>query len=227
MKENFAVIFDMDGVLLNSEPIYYAVEQKLYNEFGLPVRKEEHESFVGMSMEKIWQHLKAKYNLKEPIAELIDLHIDRMLSAVYDTSSLVPSEGIVKFIHELQQRNVKMAVATSTVRKLAVVLLEKIGLLNDFDSIVCGDEVSNGKPAPDIFLKAGLLLSMPPSQCVVIEDSANGVKAAKAAEMKCIGYQNPGSGEQNLEQADYVIADFNQLNWNKIVKLLETTIKSE
>jgi HAD superfamily hydrolase (TIGR01509 family) len=219
MNQQIAVIFDMDGVLLNSEPLYFEVEHKLYQELNLPVSREEHDSFVGMSMRKIWEFLIKKYGLEKPVEELIEIHIERMLQLVRNQKELKPNEGISNLIASLKVKNVKIAVATSTVRKLAVVMLDKIGFLHEFDVIVCGDEIANGKPEPDIFLKASQLLQYYSPQCIVIEDSANGVKAAKAAKMKCVGYQNPGSGEQNLQKSDLIISDFRRLDYQKLLTL--------
>jgi HAD superfamily hydrolase (TIGR01509 family) len=222
MNMQYAVIFDMDGVLINSEPLYYEVEYNLYREFNLPVSRAEHESIIGMPMSKIWEIFKHKYGLEKSIEELVEIHFKRMLCLVESMETLNSIHGIPELIYELKKHNFKLAVATSTARKLALVMLKKIGILSDFDIIVCGDEVRIGKPAPDIFLKAASLLAVSPSHCLVFEDSSNGVLAAKSAKMKCIGYLNPDSGAQNLQKADTVIDDFKKINWKTILQLINT-----
>lgn len=215
-----AVIFDMDGVLINSEPIYFAVEQNLYHELRLPISKSEHDTFVGMSMQKIWSYLKTKYKLPESLNDLIKLHIKRMIEQIDQTTHLNPTPFVSEFIDKLQDKDWEVAVATSTVRTLATKILTRIDLINRFDTMVCGDEIKKGKPEPDIFLKTADLLRLNPSQCIVIEDSTNGVCAAKKAGMNCIGFRNISSGNQNLSQSDLVINCFSELD----IKVLETML---
>ena len=104
------------------------------------------------------------------------------------------------------------AVASSTTKPIIEVILKKLKLYDLFNIIISGDEVENGKPAPDIFLQAAARLSVKPLECVVVEDSYNGVKAAKSAGMYCLGYHNPNSGCQNISDADKIINSFANIN---------------
>ena len=220
MLERKTVIFDMDGVLVNSEPIYFTVEQKLYKDLGLPVSKDEHDTFVGMSMQKIWRYLKKKYHLNEEVEDLISIHIEKMIEAIDETDDLKATPSVKSVIKMLKENGWGIAVATSTARRLAEKILQRIGILDDFDVIICGDEVKNGKPEPDIFLKACEFLNTIPENCIVIEDSTNGVSAAISAKMKCVGFKNLSSGIQDLSKADKIITHFDQLSIQECNRLL-------
>ena len=111
-----------------------------------------------------------------------------------------------------------MAVASSTNRELVEIILKKLNLIAYWQSFTGGDEVNLGKPQPDVFLLAAQKLAVAPQKCLVFEDSKNGVLAAKAAGMKVIGYQNSGSGRQDLSAADAIISNFRDMD--KIKKIL-------
>ena len=99
----------------------------------------------------------------------------------------------------------KMAVASSSMYERIERTAKSLGVDDCFDVYVSGEQLKRPKPAPDIFIKAAELLGVSPSECIVIEDSGNGVNAAKAAGMACVGYINPGSGDQDLSAADYLV----------------------
>jgi HAD superfamily hydrolase (TIGR01509 family) len=106
-----------------------------------------------------------------------------------------------------------MALASSSTQRVIDTVLEKLALVGVFDPVVSGEEVEHGKPAPDIFLRTAGLLEIPPETCLVIEDSANGVRAAKAAGMVCIGFRNPNSGAQDLSAADAIVASLDEIRF--------------
>lgn len=206
-----AVIFDMDGVIIDSEPVYFEIEQQLYHSLGLQISWREHSDFVGMSMRGIWQYLKNKYNLQPEVSTLVAEHKKMMLKAFSQYDHLDPISGFVSFFNDLETAGIKTALASSSMRSLIDIVLDKIQLTGRFSVIVSGDDVVNGKPAPDIFLKTAHLLDSPADRCMVIEDSSNGIRAAKAAGMFCLGLRNHNSGYQDLSQADAVIDYFSQV----------------
>jgi HAD superfamily hydrolase (TIGR01509 family) len=203
MKLSFdAVIFDMDGVLVDSEPLYMAVERQSFAHYGIALDEREQSRFVGTSQQQMWREIKVMYGLEVAIADLIAEHQLQVLR-VLGHSSLEPMPGVMKLIEELKTHGIPCALASSSPRKLVECVLERIGLTGCFAPMICGDEVRLSKPEPEIFLLAAARLGVPPHRCLVIEDSRHGVAAAKAAGMQCIGLRNPNSGEQSLEGADW------------------------
>ena len=207
-----AVIFDMDGVIVDSQPYHFAVEDKMCREMGIDVSMEESHSFVGMAGAKVWSYLKNKYALQESIEELLAFENKARTAYFSSLENLQPIPGVVELLEALKQHDIKTALASSSSAEVIEIFISKLGIKKYFQKIISGDTVEKGKPDPDIFLYTATTLGENPSDCLVIEDSANGVKAAKLAGMKCIGFRNSNSGEQDLSRADMVIDDFREMN---------------
>ena len=209
----------MDGVILDSEPIYYQIEKKFFKDLGIYISDEEYHSFVGLSMNEMWRRIKNNYNLKEEIETLVKSNNKVVFQHFSNSKNLQSTPFLEQFIQNLCKKNIKLAVASSSSKKLIEVILEKLMLKKYFKIYVSGNEIKNGKPAPDIFLHTANLLKEIPEKCLVIEDSTNGVKAAKSAGMRCVGFQNSNSGNQDLSDADMIMATFSGL-YEKIIKFL-------
>ena len=214
-----AVIFDMDGVLIDSQPYHFAVEDKMCREMGIDVSIEESHSFVGMAGAKVWSYLKSKFALQESIEELMAFENKARTAYFSSLENVQPIPGVVELLKALKQHDIKTALASSSSAEVIEIFLSKMGLKDFFQQITNGDAVEKGKPDPDIFLHTATALGENPSDCLVIEDSANGVKAAKLAGMKCIGFRNANSGDQDLSLADMVIDDFRKINLEIIESL--------
>jgi HAD superfamily hydrolase (TIGR01509 family) len=202
------VIFDMDGVIVNSEPIYFAMERDMFAALGIHVSQEEHNTFVGTPAHEMWKILKSKHGFERSVDSLVEDGRQRYRKHLesYGEKSLVP--GVREFIINLQSMKLTLAVASSTIRQTVIDVLSLYHLEKLFPVIVGGDEVPHGKPAPDIFLRAAELTKSKPLECLVIEDSSNGVRAARAAGMKVAALRNPGSGAQDLSAAHFVFNSF-------------------
>jgi HAD superfamily hydrolase (TIGR01509 family) len=177
-------------------------------EMGINVSIEESHSFVGMAGPKVWGYLKNKHALQESIDELMAYENRARISYFSSLENVHPIPGVVELLEELKWHAIKTALASSSSAAVIEIFLSKLGLRNFFQRIVSGDAIEKGKPDPDIFLHTATALGEYPADCVVIEDSANGVNAAKLAGMKCIGFKNANSGDQDLSLADMVIDDF-------------------
>lgn len=202
------VIFDMDGVLLNSEPIYLALNREFYKSIGADISMEEYQTFIGMSGPLMWNHIITKHNLPHTIEQLKEYDLAFKFEAL-QKAALCPTEGALEFLQYLKQKKYNTAIASSGRKKNIDLILHKLNFTQYFDAIISGGQVENGKPAPDIFLKAASCFNSAANECAVIEDSYNGVCGARAANMFCVGYYNPGSGVQDLSKADIVIDSFN------------------
>jgi HAD superfamily hydrolase (TIGR01509 family) len=202
-----AVIFDMDGVILDSQPYHFAVEEKIFREKGIAVSTEESHSFVGMAGDRMWSRVKDTFRLKESVRELMDFDNRIRIDYFASLENLQPMPGIMELLEGLRRNSIKTALASSSSVEVIDIFISKLGIRHYFQQIISGDFVEKGKPAPDIFLHTAQALQEAAADCVVIEDSANGVKAAKLAGMKCIGFSNANSGDQDLSLADMVVDD--------------------
>lgn len=200
-----AVVFDMDGVLVDTEPVYLDIMRGLFAEHGLVVPESRFDEYVGVSSEAMWREIKAEFKLGEAVADLVkkeQKEQERRLSAL---TVIPPVNGAKELIGAFQGADVKLALASSSLRMIISLILQRTGLDRCFSAVVSGEDVARSKPEPDIFLAAASQLNAIPARCVVIEDSSRGVQAAKAAGMKSIGYINPNSGQQDLSAADLVV----------------------
>lgn len=203
----------MDGVIIDSEPIYMKVEQELFRELGLELSAEEHTTFVGRS--DLWKVVKDKYNLDINIREIHKEENRRYLDIINNSFDDDPIEGVTDVINKLHEAGIKLVLASSSEMKIIELVLTKFKLLNYFDLRISGADLGTSKPHPEIFEKAAEMAGVSPQNCLVIEDSANGVRAAKAAGMRCIGFRNPNSGDQDLSSADWVIGSFDEFDLEK------------
>lgn len=215
-----AVIFDMDGVLIDSEPDHYRIEDELFKKLGIKVDYDEHESFCGTTTYYMWGAVKEKYNLKESVTELVKADRTSYTKYLNDFPQKIRAiDGVKELIQKLYENDIIMAVASSSPVDVVKTVINTLNLDKYFKVLVNGDEVKNSKPAPDIFLAAAKKIDVKPFECLVVEDSENGVEAAKKAKMKCMGYRNIHSGRQNLSDADIIAESFNDVSFDDIKKL--------
>lgn len=199
-----AVIFDMDGVLVDSEPLHIKAEKKTLSPYGIELSEKEINTYMGMGVKTMLQSLIKKYKLSLTEDTLFRIHENNLIEQ-FQEAAVMPNAA--KLIDFLIDNHIKMALASSSSRSLINLILKKLNLETVFDVVISGEEVANGKPFPDIFLKTAELLHLEPNQCMVIEDSNNGVTAAKNAGMICIGFQSPNSQKQDISQADHMVDD--------------------
>jgi len=212
-----AVIFDKDGVIIDTQPIHYQVYCDFCVDFEWPISKDEYESFIGMTSFEMFNRLKDKYGTNYTVHELVEMFQLRYVNLIASLENEKPILGVDVLIKALHSNGIKLAVASSATRKKINLVLNMFELKNYFEVTVSGYEVPNSKPAPDIFLRAAYKLGVLPEECVVIEDSYNGIVAAKLANMRCIGYRNP-IGKQDLSKADLVVDNFLELSDGEFVK---------
>lgn len=216
-----AVIFDMDGVIIDSEPLHYDFEQTLFSKLNISVEKDYHNSFVGTTSHYMWNKLKDKYQLSQSIEELVSESRTSFMTFLKKLEKIEAIQGVTSLIQELHHNDIKLAIASSSPLDMISFIVTTLNLDEYFSILVTGDNVERSKPNPDIFLLAAEKLSVSPNECIVIEDSGNGVKAAKAAGMKCIGYKNPNSGNQDISIADIIIDNYASLSLATFKTLVE------
>jgi HAD superfamily hydrolase (TIGR01509 family) len=206
------VIFDMDGVLVDSEPFICEAAMRMFETtYGQVVKREDFAPFVGAGEDRFIGGVAAKYG--------VTLSMPRDKFRTYEIyldiirGKLDPLPGAVAFVQLVKSRGLKSAVATSADRVKMEGNLREIKLSPaDFDAIVTGDDVARKKPDPEIFLLAAARLNCPPAECLVIEDAPNGIAAAKAAGCRCLGLTS-SFAEPTLHDAgaDYVAANLSNV----------------
>jgi beta-phosphoglucomutase len=206
-----AVIFDMDGVLVNSEPFYVEVEQTNFRHLGLEISEEEHQTYQGTATDRMWELIKERHGIQHPVDELVEMTNNLVTPYFNSLEKMEPMQGVKNLIEKLKEKGVPLALASSSYSDVIEIILQKTGLKKYFDAVVSSQMAGTSKPEPDIFLLAAKKLGVSPEKCVVIEDSTNGIKAAKAAGMFCIAFAGPGSELQDQSQADLIIEDFGEL----------------
>lgn len=208
-----AVIFDMDGVLVNSEPFYVEVEQTNFRQLGLVISEEEHQTYQGTATDRMWQLIKERHGIEHPVEELVKMTNSLVTPYFKSLEQMDSMPGVEKLILNLKEKGIPLALASSSYSDVIEIILQKTGLKKYFDVVVSSQMACASKPEPDIFLLTAKKLGVQPEKCVVIEDSTNGIKAAKAAGMFCIAFAGPGSELQDQSQADLIIKDFGELSF--------------
>ena len=204
------IIFDMDGVLLDSEPMHQQVIYEVFQLKNIPLDRAYIQTLTGMSAFPMWQKIKHDAERVEAVEELVQFHKDYFFQKLPELD-VAPVPHVKEVLAQFKSEGKHLSLASSSGRKLIEIFTEQVGIKHYFEVIMSGDDVKYSKPNPEIFLKVAEWYALPPTQFTVIEDSTNGVKAAKSAGMHCIGFQNPLSGGQNLQEADRIIHSMNEL----------------
>jgi mannitol-1-/sugar-/sorbitol-6-/2-deoxyglucose-6-phosphatase len=206
-----AVIFDLDGVLADSEPWWNQIDAKLLAEYGVTYRGEYHRNVLGVSYRLAVEFYKNAFHLSAPVNELMQRRGEIATEFFANHVGLFPSAKST--LEELEQMKMPLALATSSVGASARPFLNRTGITSFFDVIVTGDEIERGKPHPDIYLRTAEKLGVPDNACLVIEDSLSGVAAGRAAKMRVAAipdtrFVDPRAYEK---QADYVLASLSEI----------------
>lgn len=197
-----AVIFDMDGVLTNSEPLINAAAIAMFKEKGLTVQPDDFLPFVGTGEERYVGGVAEKYHFPLDAAAAKERTYEIYLDLV--PSQLEAFPGVHELVITCREAGLRVAVASSADKIKVVANLQKIGLPPEsWDAVVTGESVKHKKPAPDIFLLAAHNLGVTPAECVVVEDAVNGIQAARAAGMRCVAVAQTLPA-QLLHEADVV-----------------------
>ena len=182
------VVFDMDGVLVDTEHLWDEVREDLTTEWGGRYTPEAQEAMMGMSSLEWSRYLHETVGLREP-PETINAEVVRRMLARYEVElPVVP--GAIDAVRRLGHAGLRLAVASSSNRELIDAVLRRLELTPLFETTVSSEEVARGKPAPDVYLEAARRLDLPPARCAAIEDSASGIRAAHAAGMRVLAYPN-------------------------------------
>lgn len=206
-----AIIFDMDGVLINTEHHHMVIEHQMFRELGLEITEEERAPYIGFAADEMWGKVVEHYNLDHSPQDLLQRNNQRIVEYFTEQVDCEPIPGVERALEWIGQRNYPLAVASSSSRKIIDVLLAQVGLDSYFFTRVGGQDVEKSKPAPFIYLHTADLLGVSPKDIVVIEDSTTGIRAAKSAGTYCLGYQGTGFHGQDQSLADRTFAHYDEL----------------
>ena len=200
-----AVAFDMDGTLIDSEPLFKLIATESALELGFTIDGETYGSWVGLPREALEKAILKSLGSTFPIEDFKNIFAKRWVSYT-EENGIAPKPGIPALLRSLAEEKIPLAVSTSTPTAQAERSLRIAGIRPHFQAIIGGDQVEKGKPAPEIFLKAARVLNTPPEKCLALEDSAIGVESAVAANMPTIMIPDTVyPNEKTKELADFVI----------------------
>ena len=210
------VIFDMDGVIVDTEPVHRYAYFKHFEELNIAVTEEMYTSFTGFSTRNTFQRLKEVFVIEQEIEDLIQRKRTIFNDAFDSKEDLELLEGVEKLIKDLHQSGMQLILASSASKVTIERVFRRFKLHDYFTHVVSGEDFPKSKPHPAIFEHAASLSIAPKENCIVIEDSTNGIKAAKAAGIFCVGYNSIHSEAQDLSEADSIINHFSELDFKKI-----------
>ena len=213
------VIFDMDGVIVDTEPVHHYAYNQHFQQLGIIITPEIYASFTGNSTKNIFERLKAEFNLTDEVQDLVAAKRNLFNDAFDRKEDLFLLDGVEDLIKELHTNGMQLVLASSSAKVTINRVFNRFGLHQYFSHIVSGEDFPKSKPHPAIFEHAAFISGTPIQNCIVIEDSTNGIKAAKAAGIYCVGYDSFHSKMQDYSLADKVITEFKELSFDTILNL--------
>lgn len=218
-----AVIFDMDGVIIESEPLHHYAYHRMFKDVNVKVSDSLYETFTGKSTINVCKQVCECFNLKETPEYLVSLkrkHFDYVFNNSTDFDLI---EGVLDLIKDLHHHGTTLVLGSSATMPSIERIFNRFDLNPYFIAKLSGADLKQSKPHPEIFINAVRASGFKADECIVIEDSTNGIEAAKGAGIFCIGYDSFHSKNQDYSKADLVIKKFEEINFDKIKKLLEET----
>ena len=210
------VIFDMDGVIVDTEPVHHYAYHEHFKELNIDVTPEMYASYTGNSTRNIFQKLKEHFDLQEDVENLI-LRKRHLFNEAFDTKEdLFLIEGVEDLIKDLHKNGMQLILASSASKTTIERVFNRFDLHQYFTHKVSGEDFPKSKPHPAIFEHAASLSVAPKESCIVIEDSTNGIQASVSAGIFCVGYNSFHSKDQDLSKANTIIQHFNELNFEKV-----------
>ncbi len=203
MRDIKAVIFDMDGVIVESEYRNYKAKLKVLEPYNVTFDYDYYSQFPGNSNIVVWQKIIDDFSLSVTAEEMHKVDLVARDELIREEGHIA-IDGAIELIKRLSEKYI-LALASGSPEHIILDTVKFFDIEKYFKFIISGETIENCKPAPDIFQITAENIGIPPENCAVIEDSHNGVLAAKAAKMYCVGYENPNSGFQDLSLADIVV----------------------
>nr|WP_321222508.1 HAD family phosphatase [uncultured Psychroserpens sp.] len=215
-----AVLFDMDGVIVDTEPLHHKAYYQMFNDINIDVPDALYASFTGQSTMDISNQLISYFNLPLGAQTLTDIKRKHFKSLFKNDTSLQLLDGVLDLIKDYHSNGMTLVLASSASMKNINRIFKRFDLDQYFSAKISGADLKASKPHPEIFIKAAKLSGQLPNDCFVIEDSTNGITAAKAAGIYCVGYNSLHSKDQDYSKADVVITNFNEIKYKTFASKL-------
>lgn len=214
------VIFDMDGVIVDTEPVHHYAYFQHFQQLNILVSEELYQTYTGNSTRNVFQKIKAQFNLPHEVEDLIQTKRNLFNEAFDTKEDLFLIDGVEDLIKDFHANGIQLILASSASKVTIERVFNRFNLNQYFTHKVSGEDFPKSKPHPAIFEFAASLSVAPKENCIVIEDSTNGIEASVAANIYCIGYDSLHSKNQDLSKSNIIIKDFKELN-AEIVKNLK------
>ena len=204
-----AILFDMDGVLMDSEPLHLRATQFVLGDRARSFTERDNLAFVGTTDPEMFRVLRVLFDLDTSTAELVSRKREHLIALVQAEGRPLP--GVPEIPLRLRETGLRLGLVSASARPVIDAVLRAVELDGAFETVVSGDEVARGKPAPDGFLLAARRLATDPARCLVVEDSRNGVLAGKAAGMTVAAVPGPTTQGQDFSPADLILPSLEAL----------------
>lgn len=214
-----AVLFDMDGVIVNTEPMHQKAYERMFDDVNISVPKTMYATFTGLTTIEVCRRLCKAHDLQLGPETLVDLKREHYKYLFETDTSLNLIEGALELIQNYHAHGLKLILASSASMGNIDQVFDRFDLHQYFMSKISGADLKVSKPHPEIFELAAYASGHKPQQCMVIEDSTNGVMAAKEAGIYCVAYNSPHTPKQELSLADIIINDYSDIHYHKIKEM--------
>lgn len=212
------VIFDMDGVIIDSEPLWEKAEIQLIQKHGKTYTNSYRKKIIGLNQKDSVNLLINTFDLNASVKEIVEQRKNILIEIYNNELKVFP--GIINLLEEVRAKGYKTGLATGSPESVINFVVEKFGLQDFFSVIVSGDSATEGKPSPEIYLTTAEKLGSTPENCIAIEDSVNGVLSVKNAGMYCVAVPHPELDIQLYRTADFIYENISRINIDRIVTKL-------
>jgi len=213
-----ACVFDMDGVLIDTEPVWRRVEREVFSRVGVELTEEQLLETWGMRIGEVvdhWYRSRPWDGVRpQAVAKAI---VDQV--AAHVRAQGISTPGAVEAIDAARSSGMRVAIASSSSRRLIDAVVERLNLIDKVDALLTADDEKRGKPAPDVYLSAARVLGAAPEECVAIEDSPVGVRSAKAAHMACVALMTHAIDPSQLAEADAIVESLHELTAERLQRV--------
>ena len=214
-----AIIFDMDGVLINTEPLHYECWKQTMADEGIEMSYEVYKQCIGSTIGYLLELLRNAYG-DIPDEDTLRARMYAKKEVIVQKNGFPPIAGVKEAVRRFHEEGFRLEVASSSAGYYIGRVLDALDIHQYFECYTSGEEVEHPKPAPDTFVRAMEKLNLKPEDCLIVEDSTNGGKAAQAAGAKCVWFHNPDSGDQQIPHAALTISSWSLENVEKIIELM-------